>query len=119
MYIRRLEDILNVFRTCYPAGNYMFKVYNRNTRRSCEICSKLTSCSTVSIVSFEQVNVDWEFTFSFCALYPGGIKSWKNQFLLYGLIFEFRVKVFLINYHILVSNQNLHLLSVSVESYDT
>ena len=25
-----------------PAGNYMFKVYNRNTRTRCEICSKLT-----------------------------------------------------------------------------
>ena len=24
------------------AGNYMFKVNNRNTRRRCEICSKLT-----------------------------------------------------------------------------
>ena len=26
----------------YPAGNYMFKVKNRNTRTRCEICSKLT-----------------------------------------------------------------------------
>ena len=26
----------------YPAGNYMFRVNNRNTRRKCEICSKLT-----------------------------------------------------------------------------
>ena len=25
-----------------PAGNYMFKVNNRNTRTKCEICSKLT-----------------------------------------------------------------------------
>ena len=25
-----------------PAGNYMFKVNNRNTRTRCEICSKLT-----------------------------------------------------------------------------
>ena len=24
----------------YPAGNYMFKVYNRNTRTRCEICLK-------------------------------------------------------------------------------
>ena len=24
-----------------PAGNYMFKVNNRNTRTRCEICSKL------------------------------------------------------------------------------
>ena len=25
-----------------PAGNYMFKVINRNTRKRFEICSKLT-----------------------------------------------------------------------------
>ena len=25
-----------------PAGNYMFKVNNRNTRTRCETCSKLT-----------------------------------------------------------------------------
>ena len=24
-----------------PSGNYVFKVYNRNTRTRCEICSKL------------------------------------------------------------------------------
>ena len=26
----------------YPAGNYMFKGNNRNTRAMCEICLKLT-----------------------------------------------------------------------------
>ena len=26
----------------YPAGNYKFKVNNRNTRTRCEMCSKLT-----------------------------------------------------------------------------
>ena len=26
-----------------PAGNYMFKVSNRNTRTRCEKCSKLTT----------------------------------------------------------------------------
>ena len=29
-------------KTTTPAGNYMFKVNNRNTRTRCEICSKLT-----------------------------------------------------------------------------
>ena len=55
-------------------GNYMFKVNNRNTRTSCEICSKLTiktpvpvslllalniftPCSSFSNANFEQVNV--------------------------------------------------------------
>ena len=28
--------------TTFPAGNYMFKVNNRNTRARCEICLKLT-----------------------------------------------------------------------------
>ena len=45
----------------YPVGNYMFKVNNRNTRTSCEICSKLimkTPYSSVSIVNFEQINVE-------------------------------------------------------------
>ena len=28
--------------TNLPVSNYMFKVNNRNTRTSCEICSKLT-----------------------------------------------------------------------------
>ena len=49
----------------YPAGNYMFKVNNRNTRTRCEICSKLTikthftPCSSVSIVNFEHLNAGW------------------------------------------------------------
>ena len=25
----------------FPAGNYMFKINNRNTKTKCEICSKL------------------------------------------------------------------------------
>ena len=41
-----------------PAGNYMFKVNNRNTRTRCEIY--FTPCPSVSIVSFEQVNVGWD-----------------------------------------------------------
>ena len=38
-----------------PVGNYLFKVNNRNTRTKCEICSKLTPCSSVFIVNFEPV----------------------------------------------------------------
>ena len=48
----------------------MFKVYNRNTRTKCEICSMLTIktsgaltyftlFSSVSIVNFEQINAGW------------------------------------------------------------
>ena len=49
-----------------PAGIYLLKVNNRNTRTRCEICSKLTintsftPCSSVSIVNFEQVNDGWD-----------------------------------------------------------
>ena len=32
-----------------PAGNYMFKINNRNTGKKCEICSKL-------IVNFEHIS---------------------------------------------------------------
>ena len=34
--IRTLDDLEII-----PAGNYMFKVNNRNTRARCEVCSKL------------------------------------------------------------------------------
>ena len=36
-----------------PAGNYNFKVNNRNTRTRCEICSKLND---VFIVYFEHIS---------------------------------------------------------------
>ena len=47
------------------AGNYMFKVNNRNTRTRCEICSKLTMRipeqrhwrpSAIFIVNFEHIS---------------------------------------------------------------
>ena len=47
----------------FPAGNYMFKVNNRNTRTRCEICSKLTikkndawRHSGIFIVNFEHIS---------------------------------------------------------------
>ena len=49
-----------------PAGNYMFKVNNRNTRTRCEIYSKLTikipECGIINfaIVNFEHVMTGWE-----------------------------------------------------------
>ena len=44
----------------YPAGKYMFKVNNRNTRPRCEIWSKLT-IKTLEWLHwpFKQVNADW------------------------------------------------------------
>ena len=33
-----------------PAGNYMFKINNRNTIAKCEICSKLTIKSGVVLM---------------------------------------------------------------------
>ena len=51
-----------------PANIYLFKVNNRNTRKRCEICSKLTiktpvrRFSSASIFDFEHVNVSWAMT---------------------------------------------------------
>ena len=42
------------------AGNYMFKVNNRNPRTSCETCSKLTIKIPDSVVNFEKVNAGWD-----------------------------------------------------------
>ena len=57
-----------------PAGNYIFTVSNKNSRKRWEICFELTIktpewrqwlkhislCSSVSIVNFEEVNAGWE-----------------------------------------------------------
>ena len=49
----KLDDIV----TSIPAGNYMFKVNNRNTRTRCEICSKLTiKIPGIFIVKFENIS---------------------------------------------------------------
>ena len=76
-----------------PAGIYLLKVNNRNTRTRCEICSKLTikiperrqwrlsgvfifnfehvSCSSASIVNFEHLVVGWEGSVSYFFLTNG------------------------------------------------
>ena len=53
--------LLRLSRYYYPAGNYMFKVNNRNTRTRCDICSKLTIKTpewrqNVFIVNFEHTS---------------------------------------------------------------
>ena len=69
VYISLLSSIIVLF----LANIYVFEVNNRNTRKGCEICSKLTGklvlllltlnvftpFSSVSIVDFEQANVSW------------------------------------------------------------
>ena len=40
--ILKVQGCEGHFSDLFPAGNYMFKVNNRNTRTRCEICSKLT-----------------------------------------------------------------------------
>ena len=56
---------LSIFFTCIkPAGIYLLKVNNRNTRTRCEICSKLTKTperrqwrrSGIFIVNFEHIS---------------------------------------------------------------
>ena len=39
---KKNKNILDRNLRNYPAINYLFKVNNRNARKSCEICSKLT-----------------------------------------------------------------------------
>ena len=67
-----LNVVLNLFKvvikgTMSPANIYLFKVNNRNTKRRCEICSKLTIKTperlhffSVSVADFGQVNVGWK-----------------------------------------------------------
>ena len=73
---------------CSPAGNYLFKVNNRNTRTRCEIYSNLTikipeRChyftpySSVSIVNFEHVIADWVIYGKIYGKY--GLKFIKNE----------------------------------------
>ena len=80
--------MVNTLRKIFPAGIYLLKVNNRNTRTRCEICSKLTikiperpywRRSSVSIVNFEYVTAGWipEYGFSLSCvfLYRGRIKD--------------------------------------------
>ena len=63
-----------------PAGIYLLRVNNRNTRTRCEICPKLTiktqeqhqwtyftPYSSVSIVNFEHVIATWEAMSAICS----------------------------------------------------
>ena len=51
-----LHEDLNIM--YYPAGIYLVKVNNRNTRTSCEICSKLTIIKIpgIFIVNFKHIS---------------------------------------------------------------
>ena len=55
------STLLFVPQNCYnPVGIYLLIMSNGNTRAMREICSKLTHCSSVSILDSEQVNTGWE-----------------------------------------------------------
>ena len=92
-----------------PANIYLFKVNNGNSRKTCEICSKLTIKTQerghlrsgifivnfehishlflgVSIVDFEQVNVSW-VTSGFCHVWI--FASSKEWFLAIFQVFRF------------------------------
>ena len=60
-----MSSICKTYESDTPAGNYLFKVNNRNTRARCETCSKLTIktpkglpwwCSGVFIVNSEHIS---------------------------------------------------------------
>ena len=46
-----IDEIKDLDTIRYPAGIYLLKVNNRNTRTRCEICSKLTINNGVVLVS--------------------------------------------------------------------
>ena len=62
--LRKYYDGIKWIQKINPANIYLLEVNNGNTRKRCEICSKLTiktpKLSSISIVYFEQVNVIWE-----------------------------------------------------------
>ena len=51
--------LLKLIRLYYPAGIYLLKINNRNTRTRCEICSKLSIKTPERRHAFEHVNVKW------------------------------------------------------------
>ena len=61
------QYLLMVMQTIFysPAGIYMFKVNNKNTRTRFKIRSKFTPCSGTSIVNFEHVIADWISTLTY------------------------------------------------------
>ena len=56
-----------------PIGSYMFKVGNKNT----SVFEHFTSCSSVSIVNFQQVNVYWVKVHCFCVM--GLLMIWTRS----------------------------------------
>ena len=65
LFLRDTPSSSTSFSSTYPSCNYMFKVDNRNTRKRCDICSKLTiktseqhhwHPSGVFIVNFEHIS---------------------------------------------------------------
>ena len=74
------------------ANVYLFKVNNRNTRKKFEISSKLIKTleqchwriSCVSIVDFEQINVNWiVFESHFSKVTEVEFQRWTNVILSY------------------------------------
>ena len=60
--LKKCEDFcINKLDTLLPAGNYMFKINNRNTRKRYETCSKLTiktpkRCQTTSYKAWKSTS---------------------------------------------------------------
>ena len=73
-----------------PAGIYLLKVNNRNTRTRCEICSKLTikipelrqwRRSGISIVNFEHIShLVCHFNFEHVITGWGALSEWKYTY---------------------------------------
>ena len=69
----------------YPAGNYMLKFNNRNTRTMCEICSKLIHV----IAGYVRYNIKFEFWFKFIYLMALNQESSYIEHLVFNFSLSF------------------------------
>ena len=96
-----------------PAGNYIFKVNNRSTRKRCEICSKLTiktpeRCFDAFIVNLSHIS---HLTIVFLALFTVVSFGWKINPIrwIFGfLLFDIVCQVFLVYFRMPQFSQSLY-----------
>ena len=88
VFIMNFPTLLLCFYCCFPANACLFIVNNRNTKKSCEICSKLTvkslerpqwRCSSVFILNFKDIS-DLFYYWNWTGTYLLGLKKVFNYF---------------------------------------
>ena len=101
----------------FPANIDIFKANNRNSRKRCEVCSKLTiktPFSIVSIVEFEQFNVSWVEILG----PPASFLVLKEVFHSCNyLVVRYKKEIYLVLYYHTVLSVALYLVFISVAIY--